>query len=126
MQGPLDPVNDSPRFTQLFFYDPAEATAIRSRQHAEFDPDIVRRLTDMLHNLNPFIGLYKTASEALRENAATTDNLRIVLNPQIRLIIEAGADRRRSNLPTSDEIAGIIPDEYGEPCKPLQTISSRS
>ena len=35
----------------------------------------------------------------------------------MRLIMEAGADRRRSNLPTSDEIAGIIPDEYGEPCK---------
>ena len=35
----------------------------------------------------------------------------------MRLIMEAGADRRRSNLPISDEIAEIIPDEYGEPCK---------
>ena len=35
----------------------------------------------------------------------------------MRLIMEAGTDRQRSNLPISDEIAGIIPDEYGEPCK---------
>ena len=117
LQGPLDPVDDSPRFAQLFFYDPDETTAIRIRQHTELDPDIVRRLTEMLHNMNPFIRLYKTASEALRENATTTDDLRIVLNPQMRLIMKAGADRRRSNLPISDEIAGIIPDEYGEPCK---------
>ena len=52
LQGPLDPVDDSPCFAQLFFYDLAEATAIRTRQHAELDPDIVRRLTDMLHDLN--------------------------------------------------------------------------
>ena len=28
--------------------------------------------------------------------------------------METGADRRRENLPTSNEIAVIIPDEYGE------------
>ena len=77
LQGPLDPVDDSPRFAQLFFYDPNEATAIRTRQNTELDPDIVRRLTEMLHNMNPFIRLYKSASEALRVNAATTDDRRV-------------------------------------------------
>ena len=62
---------------QLFFYDPDEATTIRTRQHTEFDPDIVRCLTDMLRNINSFIMLHKTASEALRENAATTDDSRV-------------------------------------------------
>ena len=32
----------------------------------------------------------------------------------MRLILEAGADRRRENLPTSNEVAVIIPDEYGD------------
>ena len=32
----------------------------------------------------------------------------------MQLILEAGADRRRENLPTSDEVAVIIPDEYGD------------
>ena len=37
--------------------------------------------------------------------------LRIILNPQIRLIIEKGADRRRENLPTANEVAVLIPNE---------------
>lgn len=40
--------------------------------------------------------------------------MRIVLNPQLRLIMEQGADRRRENLLTSDEVGLIIPDEYGD------------
>ena len=36
---------------------------------------------------------------------------RIILNPQMRLVLEEGADRRRENLPTSDEVAVIFPDE---------------
>ena len=31
----------------------------------------------------------------------------------MRLIMESGADKRRENLPISDEIAAIIPDELG-------------
>ena len=30
----------------------------------------------------------------------------------MRLILEAGANRRRENLPTSNEVAVIIPDEH--------------
>ena len=33
------------------------------------------------------------------------------LNPQIRLIMEIKADRRRETLPTADEVAVIIPYE---------------
>jgi len=33
----------------------------------------------------------------------------------MRLVFEEGADRRRENLPTSDEVIVIIPDEYSEP-----------
>jgi hypothetical protein len=32
----------------------------------------------------------------------------------MRLIVESGADKRRENLPTSDEIAAVIPDELGD------------
>jgi hypothetical protein len=39
---------------------------------------------------------------------------RILLSPQLQLIMESGADKRRHNLPTSNEIAVIIPDEYGQ------------
>jgi hypothetical protein len=45
----------------------------------------------------------------LREQA--NGPLRIILNPQIRLIIEKGADRRRENLPTVNEVAVLILNE---------------
>ena len=32
----------------------------------------------------------------------------------MRLILQAGRDRRRENLLTSDEVAVIIPDEHGD------------
>ena len=30
----------------------------------------------------------------------------------MQLIVESGADRRRENLPTSDEVTALIPDEF--------------
>ena len=70
----------------------------------------------MLHEVrNPFIRLYLTARERLRAQQLIVGPSRIIFNPQMRLVLEAGADRRRENLPTSDEVAAIIPDEYGDP-----------
>jgi hypothetical protein len=63
----------------------------------------------MLTDCNPFITVYKTARERL--TGQQTD-FRVLLNPQMRLIIESGADRRRENLLTSNEVIALIPDEY--------------
>ena len=30
----------------------------------------------------------------------------------MQLIVESGADRRRENLPTSDKVTALIPDEF--------------
>jgi len=40
--------------------------------------------------------------------------LQIILNPQMRLILEAGIDRRHENLSISNEVAVIILDKYGD------------
>jgi hypothetical protein len=108
--GPLRPaVNEVPSFAQLFFYDPVYATDLRANGFSQLDRTILLRLTEMLTDCNPFILLYKTARERL---ATQQTDFRILLNPQLRLVIEAGADRRRENLPTSDEITAIISDEF--------------
>jgi hypothetical protein len=98
-----------PSFAQLFFYDPAYATDIRANQYSHLDRTILLQLTEMLMDCNPFIRIYKTARERLATQQA---DFRILLNPQLRLVMEAGADRRRENLPTSDEVTAIIPDEF--------------
>lgn len=78
--------------------------------------NIIRRLSEILHDVNPFISIYKTARERLQETEMNRTASRIIFNPQLRLVVEQGADRRRENLPTSDEVALIIPDEYGDRC----------
>lgn len=65
----------------------------------------------MLYECNPFIAIYKTAFERLQDPGNSPD-IRIILNLQMRLLLEEGADRRRNNLPTADEVAIIISDEY--------------
>lgn len=64
---------------------------------------------------NPFIGHYKTVKECLDTHDQAAGPMRVILNPQMQLIMEAGTDQRRSNLPTTNEVAVLIPDEYGEP-----------
>jgi len=37
----------------------------------------------------------------------------MILNPQLRMVVERGADLRGENLPTADEVSMILPEEYG-------------
>lgn len=111
-QGPLQPApQEAPVFAQLFFYDPDYATDIRNQRYPQLDRTILRGLHEMLTDHNPFIRIYKTARERL---ASQTGQFRLLLNPQMRLILQSGADRRRENLPTATELAGILPDEFAD------------
>ena len=116
LQGPLEPgSHEPPVFAQLFFYDPEFAANARARQHPECNREILSQLALELQGCNPYISIYKSALERLRADAvANLEPLRLILSPQMRLIMEKGADRRRENLPTSNELAVIIPDEFDQ------------
>src|SRR6201999_1955983 len=90
-------------------YDPEYATDVRMDRYHSLDRTVLLELLQMLTDHNPFIGLYKTARERLAESASR--QYRMLLNPQMRLVMEAGADRRRENLPTGNEVAVILSDE---------------
>lgn len=66
----------------------------------------------MLMECNPHIQMYMCAMERLR---TTSTSETILLNPQMRLVVEKGADKRRENLPTANEIGVLIPNEYTDP-----------
>ena len=68
----------------------------------------------MLHDINPFISLYKMVRERLMEQASHGQDAQVVLNPQLHLILEVGADRCRFNLPSTEEVTMIIPTEQEE------------
>jgi len=117
LQGPLNPLpNHQPQFAQLFLYDPHFAAQMRQRGHSNLRAETLLALTNMLHDVNPFISLYKMANERLAEqdNLNPGQEARIILNPQLRLVLEVGSDHRRQNLPTANEVAMILPAEYGD------------
>jgi hypothetical protein len=95
LQGPLDAAaGEAPRYAQLYFYDPAYATDARLRANTKLDGVTLQRLLDMLHEVrNPYIRLYLTARERLRAQQHTAGSSRVILNPQMRLVLEEGADR---------------------------------
>ena len=117
LQGPLDvETGQLPNYAQLYFYDPAFTNTTRISRATVLRESLLERLTNMLHEChNPFIQYYKTAKECLDSYRQSQGPMRIILNPQMRLIMETGADQRRENLPTANEIAVLIPDEYNEP-----------
>lgn len=67
----------------------------------------------MLHCVNPFISMYKTAREQLRK--ANNDQIRIVITPQLQLILKDQTDHHQYNLSTTEEVAVIIPEETDRP-----------
>jgi len=114
-QGPLVPavgMGDA-LYSQVYLYDSADAARARAARAPELDANVIRPLTLMLQESNPLIQLYLTGQERFAEIRAVEDNCRMILNPQVRLVVERGADLRRENLPTADEVSMILPEEYG-------------
>ena len=115
--GPLE--NEpytTPMYAQLWFYDPREAITACLAANSGIDEYLLNEIIHDLQDYNPWVGIYQTAREQLRavQHRLTPFNFRVT--PQLRLIMERGADSRRQNLPTCDEIAAILPplgEEYG-------------
>ena len=62
----------------------------------------------MLYEIrNPYINVYQTTRERLQQAGANTY---IVLTSRLTVAIETGADRRRKNVLTSNEVSLIILD----------------
>jgi hypothetical protein len=113
-QGPLVPAGGRDAlYSQIYLYDPALAARTRADRALELDANLILSLTLMLQESNPLIQVYLTARERFAEIAAAEDDFRIILNPQLNLVVERGADLRRENLPMADEVSMILPEEYG-------------
>jgi hypothetical protein len=104
-------IENSFYFTQLFFYNSIETIKKRHEQHSNLNSHLLRFLTNMLDDCNSFISLYKIANEVLQSNMIFND-LRVILNSQMRLIVKKDFNKRRTNLFTNDEIIAIISNEY--------------
>ena len=55
--------NDSPHYAQLYLYDPTFAVEQCISRNPQLNSALLRQLTEILHDCNPFINIYKTAAE---------------------------------------------------------------
>jgi hypothetical protein len=86
-QGSLRESGEDPQFAQLYFYDTDYANRIRHERCGGLDIQLLGELTEMLEYCNPFITIYRTAKERLSDEPL---EYRLLLNPQMRLVMETG------------------------------------
>ena len=105
-----------PSFAQAYLYDPDAATGFCfANTNEALKKNVLLQLTQMLHECqNPFIDIYQTVKEIL--NQQTSEAVQLTISPQMQLVIKEGSDQCHTNLPTANELAVILPDEYNKTC----------
>jgi hypothetical protein len=95
----------SPRYAQLYIYDPHSALRYRmeNNPNGNLREDTMSVLQDVIRNNHQYAPVYMHAYEILRNEQSE--------ELCIRLRVAPGTDRRRYNLPTADEVAVILPGD---------------
>lgn len=110
--GTLKPANgQNPKFAQLYIYDTdneidhrIKALCADGDVDGHLDRDIVKKLQDMLDDVNPLVKTFRTARDRLKENPDERIAIRI-LSPQTDGDIQY-------NLPTCNELALLIVGDF--------------
>ena len=117
LQGPLQHSSTCvPSFAQAYLYDPQAATGYWFVNTDEsLHEYILFQLAETLHECNnPFINIYCSVKEVL--NQYQQRSVQLTISSQICLVVKAESDEHHTNLPTANEMAVILPDEYDQPC----------
>ena len=109
----------SPSYAQLYIYDVALALDQRICRNDERSPSTMRSLQTMLLEFHPFANVFKHAFEVLERYPHDSD-------AHIRLRVMPGQDRRRYNLPSTDEVAVILPGDGTAPQRRDIILRSRT
>ena len=97
----LPPVGNDPEFAHIFFHD--SVTELTDRLSDTLDAEILGNLKDCLYNSNSYIQSFKSAIEF----CAVGENLQIVWHA--KEVPQKDGHTRTYNLPTSSEIAALLP-----------------
>ncbi|PIA25852.1 hypothetical protein AQUCO_10700003v1 [Aquilegia coerulea] len=95
-----------PSYAQLYIYDPNNALEFRKKRNLHLLPEVLEIIQKTLLESNEMCKLYKQAFEILKD-ANREEHSEV----PVRLTFKAGTDCRRYNLPTSDDIAVILPGD---------------
>ena len=98
--GPLTAgEGEEPVFAQLYVYDPADALATRQRNNPTLNPTTLQTLQDVLWDSHPYAAIYRHAHELIEQDGSADFSIRL----------HCIGDKRRYNLPITNEVAVIIP-----------------
>ncbi|KAF6175548.1 hypothetical protein GIB67_023068 [Kingdonia uniflora] len=92
-------------YAQLYIYNPGTTFNICHKINLHLNSYVLKVIQDTLERCNPFSELYRHAYEVLEDAACDNENF----NVQAYLYYSISANHRRYNLPSTDEIAVILP-----------------
>lgn len=98
-----------PQYAQLYIHDPQAAFELRMQRNANLSPDTMALLQRIIADNHAYVDVYRHAHEVwvLHGGAAELE---------VRLHFDAATDDpRRYNLPTTDEVAVVIPGDGEQP-----------
>ena len=113
----LPPQGQPPVYAQLYILDAREALDHRMQRNGGLDPDVMYRLGGLISENHRWADIFKQAHEVFR--TSDTDQV------SLRLTVNRNQDRRRYNLPTSDEIAVVIPGDKTQTSGPRDIVLHR-
>ena len=107
--GSLVPsTGESPKFSQIYFIDNQQTeVATRCGIVDGLRLDIVRGITELLHDDNHYVQLIKVAKEIFEQHDEPA-NIRVVINENTRPV---GEHARRYNSPMCDEVGVLMPND---------------
>lgn len=93
----------SPKYSQLYFYDPDEALRFRMQRNQRLNEDTMFKLQNMLRNVHCDCPLFMHSLKVLQ----TTPSRDL----GIRIVADSSTDARHYNAPTVDEVAVLFPGD---------------
>lgn len=102
--GSLLPRNgERPVYAQLYIYDPRAALDHRMHRNPGLDSNVMQRLQYIILTHHRWATTFKQASNVFQQTRCQ--------DVSIQLTVNRNRDQRRFNLPTSDEVAVIVPGD---------------
>jgi hypothetical protein len=97
-----------PAYAQLYIHDPREALNHRMARNPNLLRRTMEKLQTMLNCTHRYSTIYRHAFERLEAHPD-------ILNLSLSILLDKDRDKRRYNLPTSDEVAVLIPGDETNP-----------
>ena len=99
--GTLLPNSETPpQFAQIYIYDTDHEIQNRLNAMDNLDSTILAELQQMLHDINPYVNIFRQAGNLLKQNPLLDLKL-IITNNRTK-------DSRRYNTPSASEVAAIM------------------